>query len=113
MKLVLKALSLAMMICVSISAAPFSASADSVYIRGDADGDGKVTISDVTMVQRLIANSVKDTKGAIKRRANVNGGNLDITDVTAIQRYLAGMENVYIIGASVKYDEYELPFIPI
>lgn len=65
------------------------------------------------MVQRLIANSVKDTKGAIKRRANVNGGNLDITDVTAIQRYLAGMENVYIIGASVKYDEYELPFIPI
>lgn len=43
----------------------------------------------------------------------VNGdGRITISDVTEIQRYLAGFDNIYHIGEIIFYDEYELPFIP-
>ena len=43
----------------------------------------------------------------------MTGEGLDISDATAIQMYLAEYENTYKIGETVKYDENELPFLPI
>ncbi len=92
-------------ICTSaVSIAANAVNTDTNYLRGDADGDGVVTISDVTAIQRHLAD-------------------LDITDATKIQRFLAEFENLYHIGewASVettqpatywiKPGNNELPFI--
>lgn len=95
-----------------LSAATFLVAAESSYIRGDSNGDGKVTISDVTMIQRVITQLESDSNGDVKRRGNVTGGQFDITDATAIQRYLAEFDDPYKIGDTISYDEYELPFIP-
>ncbi len=97
---------------VGISAAVFSAAAESKYICGDANGDGRVTISDVTMIQRVLAQLEPDSNGSVKRRGNVTGGAFDITDATAIQSYLAEFDNPYKIGQTFSFDEYELPFVP-
>ncbi|MBQ6152380.1 MAG: dockerin type I repeat-containing protein [Ruminococcus sp.] len=86
-------------------------SAASSYIRGDADGDGHVTIMDVTCIQKKLAEI--PTPSFDERAADVDGDGLNITDATQIQRYLAEYENTFKIGETVIYDEYELPFIPV
>lgn len=82
------------------------------YIRGDANGDGVVSIGDVTAIQRHLAELEHLNSDRIKA-ADVTGEGLDISDATAIQMYLAEYENTYKIGETVIYDEYELPFIPV
>lgn len=99
-------------VIICVSAAAVSAAAESSYIRGDADGDGRVTIIDVTKIQRVISRLETDSNGAVKRRGNVTGGLFDINDATAVQRYIAKYDDSYGIGKIVRYDEYELPFIP-
>lgn len=100
-----------------VSAAAISAAAESGYIRGDADGDGKVTIRDVTEIQRKLVNI--PTPKFNEKAADVDSNGLDITDATAIQRYLAQFNDPYHIGEYVSdntqptRDEYELPFIPL
>ncbi len=84
-------------------------SAAGSYIRGDADGDGVVTINDVTAIQRHIAGLEYLTYNQSKA-ANINNGALDISDATAIQMYLASYKNTHKIGEKV--NDYELPFIP-
>ena len=42
----------------------------------------------------------------VQRLADVDGGSVDITDVTSIQRYLAGFHDPYDIGATVSYNVY-------
>ena len=101
---------LAAIVCLSTTA--FSAAAGSKYICGDADGDGYVTISNVTKIQRVLAQLESDSSGDVKRRGNVTGGAFDITDATAIQSYLAEFDNPYKIGQTFSFDEYELPFVP-
>lgn len=64
---------------------------DPTLILGDVDGDGKVSIDDVTDIQKHLANMVDftDEQEAI---ADVdNDGKVTIDDVTLIQKYLAGM----------------------
>lgn len=64
---------------------------DPTLIFGDVDGDGKVSIDDVTDIQKHLANMVDftDEQEAI---ADVdNDGKVTIDDVTLIQKYLAGM----------------------
>ncbi len=95
-----------------IAAAAFPVYADIIYIRGDANSDGKVNINDVTYVQRVIAKSEPDSKGVVKRNCDVDGNGLNIVDATNIQRYIALFANPYQIGKQFHYDEYELPFIP-
>ena len=58
------------------------------YIMGDADGNGKVDIRDVTAVQRHIASL---NPGLFCRAAAnvISSDGLNITDATQIQRYLA------------------------
>lgn len=76
---------------------------------GDADGDGTVTSIDVTTAQRVIAGILHDDDGSISRRADVTGDGLSLPDVTAIQRYLAGLTDRYHIGETVGNDPPLLP----
>ena len=82
-------------------------------IRGDADGDGKVTAYDVTAIQRHLAQM--DTMTGLKKKlaADVNSdGKITIDDATALQQFLAEYDNVYNIEGLITYDPYELPFVP-
>lgn len=85
-----------------------STSAATLYRRGDADNDDAVTIVDVTLIQRKVANIEVGTFN--KTAADVDKNGLEIIDATWIQRYLANNENPYSIGGL--FDLYELPFIP-
>lgn len=67
-------------------------------IPGDADGDGEVTILDVTYIQRMLAEFPVDIEIS-EQAADVDGnGEIDIADVTFIQRWLEDMETPYPIG---------------
>lgn len=60
-------------------------------ILGDADGDGRVTINDATMIQKYLAEFDMPDSFVLKA-CDVNGdGRVTISDVTAIQRYVAEM----------------------
>ena len=73
------------------------------YLKGDADGNGEVTILDATVVQRKLADlTVNDPEGVAIRGA-VTTGTLGILDATAIQRFIAGFENVYGIDTVMTY----------
>ncbi len=102
-------------VCLSaVLFASFPASADEDYIRGDANGDGIVSIKDVTAVQRVVAELEPDVTGMVAVRGNVAGKRLNITDATLIQQYLAEFDNTYHIGEGVAEPtkpKYELPFI--
>lgn len=112
---------------VSVSAVLPAYAADDTFVRGDADGDGQVTIYDVTLIQSVLADLKRDYGGIIKRNCDVDGNGLGITDVTNIQRYLAEYANTFHINESETVpattapqttipqptrDEYELPIIP-
>ena len=70
---------------------------DSVLL-GDANGDGYVNISDVTDIQRAVAemDSLDDLR---KKAADINGdGVVTIDDATILQMYLAEFATDYPIG---------------
>lgn len=61
--------------------------ADTLY--GDMDGNGSLTVTDVTALQRILAEFEDFTDGQLEA-ADVNGDNdIDVRDVTAIQRIIA------------------------
>lgn len=67
-------------------------------ILGDADGDGEVTMVDVTIIQRACANMNTGIDTAVLMNADVDGsGALEIIDATWIQRHLAKMGTPYVI----------------
>ena len=72
-----------------------------VYMLGDADGDGIITISDATVIQRVLAHIIDDEDGMITLRGDVNEDGLDIGDVTKIQFYLAHLYVAEPIGTEV------------
>ena len=108
----IKAICLTVVGMATVFCAAIPASAATTYIRGDANGDSYVDINDVTAIQRHFAELEHLSSNRIKA-ADVTGEGLDISDATAIQMYLAEYENTYKIGETVKYDENELPFLPI
>lgn len=63
---------------------------------GDADNDGRVTIDDATTIQKKLA--MFTVPEINEKAADINRDGLSITDVTLIQRYLAGYDNVYNIA---------------
>ncbi len=80
-------------------------------IRGDADGDGNVTIMDATRIQRWLA-SLSDMNGGVftgtpltaaeKKAADADGDNsVTIMDATAIQRFKADLPTNESIGKPV------------
>lgn len=64
-----------------------------VYL-GDADGDGRITISDVTAIQRHMAEYDKLTGTALLAADADGNGTVDINDATHLQRYLAEFDVV-------------------
>ncbi len=70
---------------------------DSVLL-GDANGDGYVNISDVTDIQRAVA-EIDTLDDLRKKAADVNGdGVVTIDDATILQMYLAEFATDYPIG---------------
>lgn len=67
-------------------------------IPGDADGDGKVTITDATFVQQKLA-GLPLSGDFSAEAADVDGnGEIESLDVTYIQRWIAHMDTPYTIG---------------
>lgn len=65
---------------------------------GDTDGDGYVNISDVTHIQRHLA-ELESLEGIYLHAADANqDGTLDISDATTVQMYLAEYDIPYPIG---------------
>ena len=68
---------------------------------GDTDGDGEITIFDVTQIQRVLA-GLKNPTASIKKRGDVNqNDDLDVVDVTLLQRWLLGLDQELTIGKKV------------
>ncbi len=62
-----------------------------VYIKGDVNGDGRVTVSDATLIQKSIA-SLAQLDGRQIAAAEITGDRVvSVTDATRIQKYLAGV----------------------
>lgn len=76
--------------------------AGETYVLGDADGDGEVTIIDVTYVQRYDAHFNIPISQESLMNADVDGsGEVEIIDATYTQRFLAEMNVKYPIGESI------------
>ena len=68
---------------------------------GDADGDGSVNVSDVTKVQRYLA-ELETLVGIYLHAADANqDGTVDIADATAVQMYIAEYDLPYPIGEAI------------
>ena len=69
-----------------------------IQVYGDADGDGRVNVQDVTAIQSHLA-ELKTVEGIYLRAADANQDDIvDISDATAIQMKLAEYELPYPIG---------------
>ena len=72
---------------------------------GDVDGDGEITILDVTIIQRVLANkpiSADISIEAVNKLGDVdNDGSLTTLDATHIQRWLLGLDQNLPIGKDV------------
>lgn len=81
-------------------AVTLSAKAVSPVIRGDADGDGNITILDATAIQRKIAGYHLSFFNEAAADADADS-KLSILDATAIQRFLVGYTDGYSIGGPI------------
>lgn len=95
------ALLLTAMLCLPLFGAVETPAAS--YVFGDVDGDGDITILDVTTIQRILAHMTTDSTGAYTLRGDVDGdGELTSNDVTWLKRHLAHMTVPYPIGDVVE-----------
>ena len=85
------------MVISSGSAAAAETDEEPVYLLGDIDLDGEVTIVDATMIQRSLAN-LSELNGLQTELAKVDGEELSIVSATYIQRHLASIETGLPIG---------------
>lgn len=58
-------------------------------ILGDTNGDGRLSISDATLIQYKLADRVQFTDAQMKNADFDKNGKVDVSDVTAIQKKLA------------------------
>lgn len=86
----------------------------SVHLRGDADGDGSVTILDATRIQRWLA-KLTDDSGIDLVAADCDGdGAVTVLDATRIQRVLAKLCDIDGKTPADPFpggSEYELPIL--
>ena len=81
---------------------PQEESLPALRLRGDTDGDGAVTVSDATLIQRYLAEyDVADESRLLSCGDTDGNGKVSIRDVTAIQRYLAEFADPYAIGQTI------------
>ncbi len=113
MKILLKTVCIITICAIAFSAFTFCVAAEQKkYVRGDSDGDGTVSIYDVTLIQRVIAGIEPDPDGMITKRGDVNKNGMDINDAVNIQKYLAQFNNVLGIGNTVTDGgNWDLPFV--
>lgn len=79
----------------------------SSYIVGDVDLDGKITIKDVTSIQKVIA-GINHFEGRQYEAANTLERNrIDVRDATEIQKYVAGIASGGAVGKEKTYEGYE------
>ena len=62
---------------------------ESIRTYGDVNGDGKITVSDVTELQRILAEMVPATEERLAQLDFNYDGKTDINDATMLQSYLA------------------------
>ena len=89
-----------------------STSASNLWIMGDVDNDGRVTIIDVTSIQRILTGITKNPDEGMIIRGKVTGGSsLTILDATMIQRFLAGLPYEGRVNVPVDGDLNEPSFV--
>ena len=72
---------------------------DAPKLTGDADGDGEVTVMDVSEVQHYLSSMKTNASEEMLMYADVDkNGLLEVIDTTWMQRYIAGMDIPYQIG---------------
>ena len=69
-------------------------------LRGDADRDGEITVTDATVIQRVLL-QITDSSSIDIEAADINGDGLDITDTTLIQRFVLGIADPFGIGGPI------------
>lgn len=94
-----------MMILVLISCMMISSYAVSAFdnrrLLGDTDGDGDITVVDVTLILRHLAKAVKPDASAELASDVDRSGGVEVTDATFIQRFLAQMDIPYPVGEPI------------
>ncbi len=88
------ALLLALIISVCMFCVP-SYALESSELLGDVNGDGKINIADVTVVQRHIAKLKTLDENSVGRAKVCGYTRLSILDATSIQRYIAKLISVF------------------
>ena len=58
---------------------------------GDVNLDGQITIDDVTLAQKYLANLIDLSEQSQKNADIDKNGQINIDDVTDIQKYMAGL----------------------
>lgn len=71
-----------------------SAAEETKIVLGDVNNDGKISILDVTDIQKYIAGLTDFTDSQVKAANTFEDDRIDINDVTELQRYIAGYEDV-------------------
>ena len=88
---------ISLLCCAAVLAFAGAISASAGNLLGDVDGDGAVTATDVTLIQRTI--SGVNAGSLDEAAADVDGnGAVEIIDATFIQRMVAKMDTPYPIG---------------
>lgn len=85
---------------------PTSETHKETYILGDGNDNGKVDISDATIVQLLLARLISDDEYISQRISIIDKNGYSISDATVIQQYLAKLPTEYddTIGKICKYN---------
>ena len=87
-----KIISIFVILALALSPAAISATAQAVeFVLGDVNGDGIVSISDVTAIQRHLAQLEQIPEEKLNAAMVNDGKTLTISDATTIQRKLAEM----------------------
>lgn len=77
---------------------PFVVTDGIMFTLGETNGDGIISISDVTAAQQHLADIIT-LEGACLNAADTNqDGKLDVTDAENLQKYIAGYDISYPIG---------------
>ncbi len=71
-----------------------SAAEETKIVLGDVNNDGKISILDVTDIQKYIAGLTDFTDNQVKAANAFEDDRIDINDVTELQRYIAGYKDV-------------------
>ena len=67
----------------------YNAGAQPTFLRGDVNGDGKIDVTDATLVQLYAAEMLELSDEQLKAADANSDGKVDVTDATYIQLYAA------------------------